>query len=232
MEVFETASLLFGVKGHTHNVLDGLGGHAVTRMSHECWETPDDVVECYNKFLASCQLERGTIDQTSHKHDASADWNAWLGEVPLNFTAITGPAAPHHFRICRRCHLSSLDLANAKLTYCSQLREADSQDDLMLALYQFMSDPQPYQVVKLFSPSECRQLRSSFSIQPGPGDFPRRPIQQADRENVFRKAKAAYEKKAISQKAYTFLTTWSSGTLRRHPRPTHYSNCGHHSKLF
>ena len=154
------------------------------------------VVSCYNKFLASCQLERGTIDQTSNKHDASADWNAWLAEVPLNFTAITGPSAPHHFRICRRCHLSSTDLANAKLTYCSQLREADSQDDLMLALYQFMSDPQPYQVVKLFSPSECRQLRSSFSIQPGPGDFPRRPISQTDRENVFRKAKAAYEEKS------------------------------------
>ena len=82
----------------------------------------------------------GTFDQTSHKHDAAADWNAWLSEVPLNFSAITDPSAPHHFRICRRCHLSSHDLASAKLT-CSQLREAESQDDLMLALCQFMLDP-------------------------------------------------------------------------------------------
>ena len=224
LQIIESASLVFGVKGHTHNVLDGLGGHAVTRMSHECWDSPDDVVEIYNKFLQSCQLESGTFDRSAHKHDVAADWNAWLNEVPLQFNAITGPLAPHHVRVCRRYHLSSNDFANAKPTSCSETLQADSQDDLMLALYQYMSDPIPYQIVKLFSPMECRSLRASFTIQPAAGDFPRRNIKQADRENVHRKATVAYERHAISQKAFSFLTTWASGTMRRHPRPTFYSH--------
>ena len=224
MQIFESASLIFGAKGHTHNVLDGLGGHAVTRMSHECWDSPDDVVEIYNKSLQSCQLESGTFDKSAHKHDVAADWNAWLMAVPLQFNAITGPLAPHHFRVCRRYHLSSNDFANAKLTSCSETLQADSQDDVMLALYQYMSDPIPYQIVKLFSPMECRSLRASFTSQPAAGDFLRRNIKQTDRENVYRKATVAYEKHAISQKASSFLTTWASGTMRRRPRPTFYSH--------
>ena len=223
LEVFEGASLLFGIKGHTHNILDGLGGHAVTRMSHECWDSPHKLSVITRSFLPVVSWRKEPLTRV-HKHDEAADWNEWLNEVPLQFNAITGPVAPHHFRICRRFHLSMNDLANAKLTYCSNLREPDSQDDLVLALYQYMSDPMPYQVVKLFSPSQCKRLKMDFFVQPGPGNFPRRKIKQADREKVVKQAKVAYDRQAMSQEAYKFLTMWATGTMRRHPRPTFYSS--------
>lgn len=223
LQVFESMSLLFAQKGHTHNVIDGLGGRAVTRMSHESWQSPDDVVEVYNRFLQSCQFEVGTFDKSAHKHDESADWNQWLLEVPLQFASLTGPQAPHHFRIGRRLTWSTQDFASAKVTSSSTFAEVDSQNDLMLALYQYMSDRHPYQIVKLFSPTECKRLKASMSVQPGPQVFPRKAIKQADREKVHKQATIAYEKNAIGKEAFDFLTSWSKSTMRRWPRPVEYS---------
>ena len=69
---------------------------------------------------------------------------------------------------------------------------------------------------------EARVLRARLTEQPS-GDRGRRPMSQADRKMIVKQADAAREKQAISHEAWSFLTEWAKGTLRRHPRPTCYS---------
>ena len=148
LDVFATATLLFPIKGHTHGPLDGIGGHCVTRCSHMTFDSADELVDVYNGFLSRASFEEGTFAKRCWKHDESPDWNAWIAEIPLSFANLTGPLAPHGFRILRRKDMKQADLNHAKYSCANQ-----SPDDVMLAVYEYMSDPLPYQVVRLFSPS-------------------------------------------------------------------------------
>eukprot|EP00438_Fugacium_kawagutii_P004003 Skav228099 [mRNA] locus=scaffold4074:42021:50711:+ [translate_table: standard] len=65
-------------------------------------------------------------------------------------------------------------------------------------------------------------LRVQMKQQPE-GQRPRRPIARADREKVVQKATVAFQRSAIPEEAYKFLTEWAKGTLRRHHRPQSYS---------
>ena len=67
---------------------------------------------------------------------------------------------------------------------------------------------------------EARVLRARLTEQPS-GDRGRRTMSQADRKMILKQA-VARKKQAISHAAWSFLTQWAKGTLRRHPRPSCY----------
>ena len=159
MDVFATVTLLFPIKGHTHGPLDGIGGHCVTRCSHMTFDSADELTNVYQDFLSRASFEEGTFAKSCWKHDESPDWNAWIAEIPLNFANLTGPLAPHGFRILRRKYIKQADLDHAKYHCANQ-----SPDDIMLAVYEYMSDPLPYQVVRLFSPSALIICMFSLSV--------------------------------------------------------------------
>ena len=54
------------------------------------------------------------------------------------------------------------------------------------------------------------------------GTHQRRAASQADRLKMFDAAYAAWQARAISEKARAYLMEWSRGTRRRQPRPSHY----------
>ena len=143
MDVFATATLLFPIKGHTHGPLDGIGGHCVTRCSHMTFDSANELTHVYQDFLSRASFEEGTFAKSCWKHDESPD-----SEIPLSFANLTGPLAPHGFRILRRKDMTQADLDHAKYRCANQ-----SPDDIILAVFEYMSDPLPYQVVRLFSPS-------------------------------------------------------------------------------
>lgn len=144
MNIFESATILFPIKGHTHGPLDGIGGHAVVKCSHETFEDADELVGVYQKFLQKAVFEKGTFDQHCYKHDDSPNWSDWCGEVPLQFRQMTGPLAPHGFRFLRWKHVKRQEVDNAGYT-----PHEPCADDVMLLVYEHMSDPLPFQMEKL-----------------------------------------------------------------------------------
>ena len=141
-----TATILFPVKGHTHGPLDAIGGQAVTRCSHMPFDDPNGLVDTYQQFLSRATFEEGTFSKTCYKHDNSADWNAWINDIPLKFANHTGPMAPHGFRVLKRKRVMKEEVEHAKY-HCAN----PSPNDIMMLLYHYMSDALPYQVVRLFS---------------------------------------------------------------------------------
>ena len=226
LQVFETIYIAFPTKGHTHGPLDGVGGHATVRCCNETFDTAAELVQVYDKFLADATFEEGTFFQDAYKHDNAADWQQWQQELPLEFSFLTGPKAPHGFRILSRKALTPADLAEAQQTSHVLPGTQPRPDDLMMAVYQHMSDAAPFQICWLLASAEVSGLRRSMAVQPS-GLHPRRAISQQDRQQVKQRADAGFKKGAISENAHHFLTSWIQETLRREPRPTEYSFLKH-----
>jgi hypothetical protein len=146
MNIFESATLLFPVKGHTHGPLDGIGGHAVVKCSCETFQSADELVHVYQKFLRKAAFEKGTFVQDCYKHDDSAIWTDWCGEVPLQFSHMTGPLAPHGFRFLRWKHVKLEEVNSSGYS-----PHDPCGDDVMCLIYEHMSDPLPFQMAKLLS---------------------------------------------------------------------------------
>ena len=148
-----------------------------------------------------------------------------MDEIGLDFAQLTGPKAPHGFRIVLRQQLKPEDIAEARQTSFANA-PPPHPGDLVLALHQFMSDARPYQVCTLVPANEMESARASVSLQPV-GNHPRRHISWADRQKTVQKATAAFESGAISQEAHSYLKNWAQETLRRHFRPPEYSFLRH-----
>ena len=68
-----------------------------------------DVVDMLDHLLPTFGLDVGTRDGAkAYTLDEAAEWVKWVEEVDLATSALTGPEAPHYFRICRRKHLGTL----------------------------------------------------------------------------------------------------------------------------
>ena len=232
MKVFEMIYVCYPVKGHTHGPLDAIGGHAVVRCSNEVFNTPQELVQVYQKFLDTADFEEGTTFKTTYKHDNSANWMEFIDDIELTITAMTGPKAPHGFRILTRKQLTVEEARLSDHARCQMPSHVRQQmpvaqpDDLMLAVHQYMSDAKPYQVELLLTAAEVERVRNTMSTQPR-GTHPRRRISSEDRNKVATKAMTAFQRGAISEDARDFLVGWARETLRREPRPPEYSFLRH-----
>ncbi len=78
-------------------------GQMCVKLSLSNFEDDMDVVEILNGFLKGSGLDTGTKDEShAYKLDASARWVEWAETVDLTMSNLTGPEAPHYFRITRR----------------------------------------------------------------------------------------------------------------------------------
>lgn len=188
LNIIDSCNIGFPQKGHTHNCLDAVGGQAVTRCSHETFETAQELVEVYQRFLDDASLETSCYFRKAWKHDSSPDWEKWLAEMPVNMTGLTGPKAPHLFRILRRKMLSVKDLDSLQYD-C----EPGHPEDIMLLCHMYESSPKPFQAEVAIRAESLPGLHSRLTWQPS-GEHQRRHVAWAIRNKVKVKADAALQK--------------------------------------
>ena len=221
--VWDTVYLGYPEKGHTHGPLDAVGGQAVTKCSNCVFHTANQLCEVYQEFLDNAVFETGTFRKKTWKHDECANWREWIDEIQLSFACMTGPKAPHGFRILFRKQLDGVD--DVERT-CWPLAPPSHPDDLVMAVHRYMSDEKPFQIALLVPAREVHDLCRSLTLQPS-GKHGRKHMSMADREEIVRKTKTCFEKGGINEEARDFLVTWAQGTLRREPRPYEYSFLKH-----
>ena len=115
-----------------------MGGQAVTRCSHETFETAQELVDVYQRFLDDASLETSCYFRKAWKHDSSPEWDKWLDEMPVTMTGLTGPKAPHLFRILRRKMLSMKDLDSLQYDFAP-----GHPEDILLLCHMYESSPKP-----------------------------------------------------------------------------------------
>ena len=228
LDCTESFDLSYPEKGHTHGPLDGTFGQMCVKLSLEEFDDDMDVVEILQAFLRTSGLDPGTREATeAYKLDEAAEWVLWAEQVNLEMASLTGPEAPHYFRICKR---KLLGLGGPHADGPAELRASHLADhrgyqpdgeDVVLIVKDRMSSLEVSQIILLVPAVDLPRLRG-LELQPQ-GKHPRRPAADTDRKNVRDKALSVKSEGAISQRACDYLVHWAQGTRRREPRPSHYT---------
>ena len=223
----ESITFLYPQKGHTHGPLDGTFGQMCVKLSLEEFDDDLGVVAILDDFLRTSGLDAGTRqDAKAYKLDEAAEWVEWAEEVDLTMSALTGPEAPHYFRICRRKHVGADSAhgdgaAEAAASHRAEHRGYQPNgDDVVMIVKDRMASLDVSQIILMLPAADLGRI-CGLPLQPC-GRHPRRPASEADRKKVFDAARAAHSAGAIRDSACDYLTQWSRGIRRRQPRPANY----------
>ena len=227
LNILESISFLYPEKGHTHGPLDGTFGQVCVKLSLEEFQDDLDVVNILDSFLQTSGFDAATRqDAMAYKLDEAPEWVQWAEEVDLSISALTGPEAPHYFRICRRRHLGTMSAHGDAAAEAAANHQADHRgyqpkgDDVVLVVKDRMASIKVSQIILMLPAADLGHIHG-LPLQPH-GTHQRRSASEADRLKVCNAASAAWQAGAIQEKARDYLMQWSQGTRRRQPRPSHY----------
>ena len=228
----ESFTYLYPEKGHTHGPLDATFGQTCVKLSLEEFEDDMDVVDILDHFLKTSGLDAGTREGAkAYKLDEAAEWIKWVEEVDLAMSALTGPEAPHYFRLCRRKHLGTLTAhgdGTAEAAACHRAEHRGYQpngDDVVMVVKDRMASLEVSQIILMVPAADLGHLHG-LPLQPQ-GTHLRRPASDHDRKRVHDAALMVHHVGAISRKACDYLSHWAQGIRRRLPRPAYYHFLAH-----
>ena len=125
-------------------------------MGHWLDEFHDDldVVDILEDVLKTSGLDAATRqDAMAYKLDEAPEWVQLAEEVDLSMSALTGPAAPHYFRTCRRRHLGTMSAHGDAAAEGGASHRADhrgyqpSGDDVVLVVKDRMASTEVSQII-------------------------------------------------------------------------------------
>jgi hypothetical protein len=212
--------------GHTHDDLDATFGQITVRLSEFEFDDDTDVVSILMLMLGDLGIEESSRRASrAYKLDTAASWEDWWEEIRLNFSQLTGPRAPHSFRVCTRLDLGNCTGGHGELEVRAEPLvngPPERGGDVVVVVKHYMHSKRVSQVFTAWPESSCAAL----CRQPA-GTHKRRPVGDADRKKLMKKAEELYRVRQIEAKARDYLVEWASGTRRRLPRPTRYEFLNH-----
>ena len=146
-------------------------------------------------------------------------------------SALTGPDAPHYFRLCRRKHLGTLTAhgdGGAEAAPCHRAAHRGYQpngDDVVIVVKDRMASLEVSQIILIVLASDLGHLHG-LPLQPQ-GTHRGRPASYHDRKTVHDAALMVHHVGAISRNAFDYLSHWAPGLRRRLPRPASYHVLAH-----
>ena len=103
IKVFRWVTLSYLTTGHTHSAIDQTFGQLAVKLSHREPQDDKEVVAMLNEFLPGLGIDtHSRANSRCYKLDEAADWQTWIEQHGVNLSSLTGPGAPHYFRICLR----------------------------------------------------------------------------------------------------------------------------------
>jgi hypothetical protein len=210
------------ITGHTHIGLDATCGQLTTKLSQVEFDDDMECVEYLNRFAAELGIDKQSrAHAIAYKLDEVAKWDEWWDRLGMYFNNLTGPDAPHYFRVCLRKDLGELiAVPHNKREELRCRRQhvavAPHEDDIMLVVKARMHDLDVKQVVQVL-PNALR--RRMFRTDQPHGLHERRAGGVDVKKKCHREASKLHAAKEISATAVGCLTGWAAGTRQRHPRP-------------
>ena len=224
--VFRWVTLNYLTIGHTHDDLDGTFGQITVRLSAFEFDDDMDVVKILMNLLGELGIEESSRRASlAYKLDTAPCWNSWWDEITLHFSKLTGPKAPHYFRVCSRLDLGNGTGGRGEVGVRAEPLPngpPESGGDVVVAVKHYMHSKAVSQVFTAWPESSF----ATVSRQPA-GTHQRRPVNEGDRRKVISKAEELHKNRQINPKARDYLVEWAEGTRRRLPRPAKYEFLDH-----
>jgi hypothetical protein len=225
--IFRWVTLGYLPTGHTHENLDGTYGQITVKLSELEFDDDEALMAILLRLLGELGIDRDSrIASKVYKLDEAANWVEWWDETGLLFSQVTGPEAPHYFRIC--CLTDAGASRDGAAESAAPLRSMPGMpqpnpDDVVMVVKERMASPAVLQVSRLMTVAERGHLRQ---LQPN-GQHARRPGGDDVRAKVAKTARELHEVGAISDAACDYLAGWAEGTRHKHPRPASYQFLAH-----
>ena len=226
LNVFKWVTLNYLTTGHTHDDLDRTYGQITVRLSAWTFDDDADVVSILIQLLGDLGIEESSRRASlAYKMDEAPCWDEWWDEISLTFSQLTGPNAPHSFRVCTRLDLGKCTGGHGELEVHPEPipnGPPESGGDVVVVVKHYMHSRRLCQVFTAWPES----AREGLTRQPA-GTHKRRPMRDGDRRKLISKAEELYKNQAINGKARDYLVEWAQGTRRRLPRPERYEFLTH-----
>jgi hypothetical protein len=151
-------------------------------------------------------------------------------EVDLAMSALTGPEAPHYFRLCHRKDLGTLTARGDGATEAATFHRAEHRgyqpngNDVVMVVKDRMASLEVSQTILMVPAADLGRLHG-VPLQPQ-GTRLRRPASERDRKRVHEAALMVHHAGAISRKACNYLSHWAQGARQHLPTPTYYHSFG------
>jgi hypothetical protein len=218
--VFESVTLSYLITGHTHENIDGTFGQLTVKLSASEFSDDKEVLRILQGLLRDLGIDAGSrAAAMAYKLDEAANWVEWWSELDLCLSSLTGPDAPHWFRVCR---LRDLGLAAGETdvprTSPPGMTPHENPHDVVMTVKDRMASSKVDQVVRLVPAETCMGLRI---IQPE-GTHERRPGGLDVKRNIIRVAKELRDKGSLKAEAADYLIGWAQGSREKEPRPQAY----------
>ena len=229
MGVFRWVTLAYLVTGHTHCPLDGTFGEMTMRLTQEEFDDDAALVGLLDKFAKEVGIDEASRrNARAYKHDEAAKWDDWWDQLGLHFSNLTGPDAPHYFRVGLRSDVGIRgvpvphDIAKEK-EVAHATPNADwpalLPEDVVLTVKQRMSSLQVAQVIDLVPVGVRRRLMHS------PQPFGVHARRAGNGEIMGKCADIAQQllaERVINHTAAQYLMNWGRGVHSKEPRPRDY----------
>ena len=162
----------------------------------------------------------------STSHDSSDPQVEWAEKVNLVMSNLTGPAAPHYFRMTKRKWIGAGSDGVQELRVSVDDRAfRPNADDVVMVVKDMMGSVEVLQIILMVPAADLPSLHA-LPRQPK-GIHTRRPISDTDRKKVQRLAEQVTREGAITPKACNYLVEWAGGSRRRYPKPATYNFLNH-----
>ena len=225
LRVFSWVTLSYLITGHTHEDIDGTFGQLTVKMAAEEWDDDHQLLSMLRRLLSTLGTDRPSREAAvAYKLDEAADWHGWWSENHLSVSHMTGPNAPHWFRVCLLGDVGAAHLSEKDVPVTSPAGlPAPDPGDVVVVVRSRMASPSVQQVLRLVPASACQQMR----IAQPKGVVARRPGAEEVKRKVARRAESLHLSGVLRAAAKDYLVGWALGTRALEPRPPKYSYLEH-----
>lgn len=225
LRVFSWVTLAYLITGHTHEDIDGTFGQLTVKMAAEEWDDDKQLLSMLARLLSSLGTDRPSREAAAaYKLDEAADWHSWWSENNLSLSHMTGPNAPHWFRVCLLGDVGAAHVSEQDVPVSSPAgMPGPDPGDVVVVVRSRMASPSVQQVLRMVPASACQQMRF---VQPQ-GVVARRLGAEDVKTKVARKAEALHLSGVLRAAARDYLVGWATGTRVLEPRPPKYSYLEH-----
>jgi hypothetical protein len=229
--VFRWVTLSYLVTGHTHTGLDATFGQLAVKLSHEEFDDDRQCVELLRRFVTELGIDAESRSTAwAYKLDEVAQWGEWWDQLGVSFNNLTGPDAPHYFRLCLRSDVGrDAPLPHNAKDELSRTTEAFSgcsakPGDVMLVV---KARTHSFRISQIICVLPEHMRRRMLRIPSPRGLHPRRPGGEVVKAKCAKVAAALGQERVISSDAVAYLVGWATGTRAREPRPQVFEFLSH-----
>ena len=150
----------------------------------------------------------------------------WADKVELIMSNLTGPAAPHYFKFCKRSRMGFGSEGVQEMRVCVDNRTfLPNADDVLMVVKDMMASLQVLQVILMVPAARLPSLHAQ-PRQPQ-GKHTRKALSDIDRNKMQKNAEQVRREGAITSKACSYLVEWAEGSRRRFPKLETYNFLNH-----